>query len=458
MFIWWLGWFPGFLSPDSLDQLGQVESGNYTNGHPAFHTITLWFITRFWDNAGAITLVQIALLALLLGVVARRLIDLGVPVWLAVGAGWVIGLLPAVATTTLTIWKDVAFTLAFVWVFSELLLLVRDGSEYWSSRWNPIRLGVGLSLVWLYRHNGLLTALVVLAILAWVYRAHLNRVAIAALTLLAIVLVVQGPVFWIFSVGGGKPAVAEVLLPVVASSFVHEPGNFDNSEVALLASIAPVEVWQTRYDCDLADPLLFDPAMNIEVIRQDPSPFLRLGIRTVFRDLDTTLGMLWCRASYLVVPPQPSDAHLFRPPFRVPANDLGLARSPVWTAAYENTVDIFVNAESRGWIWLAWRPALVIWLMVATYVALAARRTWVMLIPGSLLGIHLLNVAATSINQEFRLAFPLYVAGILSLPLLWFVRFPLQLTRADLESSGRPFNDDDVASVRLGERQAQRVE
>ena len=86
MLVWWLGWYPGFLSSDSVDQLQQVASENFTNGHPAFHTISMWFVTRFWDSPAAISLLQIILLALVLAFIARRLIALGVPLWLAVGA------------------------------------------------------------------------------------------------------------------------------------------------------------------------------------------------------------------------------------------------------------------------------------------------------------------------------------------------------------------------------------
>ena len=96
LFLWWLGWFPGFLSPDSIDQLNQIETGELTNGHPGFHTITMWLITRVWDNAGAITLAQVIGMALLLGLVARRLVELGAPAWSAVGAAWLVGVLPAV--------------------------------------------------------------------------------------------------------------------------------------------------------------------------------------------------------------------------------------------------------------------------------------------------------------------------------------------------------------------------
>jgi hypothetical protein len=446
LFIWWLGWFPAFMSSDSINQLGQVETGEFTNEHPAFHTITLWLITRFWDNAGAISLVQIALLALLLGLVARRLVALGVPLWLAVGAAWVTGLAPAVGPTSITIWKDVAFALAFLWVFAELLLLVRMGAAFWLEVGNPVRLGGALSLLWLFRHNGPLTVVLVLGVLAWTNRDSLRRVGVTGLVLVGVVLVVQGPLYWMFSVDRARPAGVEVLLPAVASSYVHEPGNFDPAELELLSAIAPLEVWRTYYDCDEANPLLFAPGMNVEVIRRDPEPFLRLAIRTVVRDLDTTLGMFWCRASFLFLPRQPENAYLQRPPFRISPNELGLERAPLWTFAYERTLDVFAAVEPRGRLWLTWRPALVIWLTIATYAALVARGARVLLVPGALFGAHLVNVAATSLNQEFRLAFPLYLAGLLSLPLLWFVRYPDRLVAASYRRTGRSLTTTSVPS------------
>jgi uncharacterized membrane protein YhaH (DUF805 family) len=453
LLTWWLGWFPAFLSADSIDQLGQAESGDFTNGHPAFHTILVWLVTRGWDNAGAVSLVQIMTLTLVLAVVVRRLIELGVPMWPAVAAAWVVGLAPAVGPTAITIWKDVAFTIAFVWVFAELLALARMGARYWDSPGNAIRLGAGLTLLWLTRHNGFITALALLVVLAWAYRSSLRVVAPTVATVVVLVLLAQGPLYWAFSVDRERPAPGEVLLPVVAASFVHEPGNFSSGDLELLSSIAPFDVWRNRYDCDHADPLLFDPEMDIAGIRADPNPLLRLGLKTLVRDPDTSLGFFWCRAEYLVRPGQPSDAYLHRPPFAIPENDLGIARDPVWSVAYDATREVFRFANDPGRLWFTWRPALVLWATALTYAALVWRRLRPLYWPAGLLAIHLINVAATSLNHEFRLAFPLYVAGIMSLPLLWFVRFPGDLVHVPTVPDGRTLPDNDVAPV--GGRQAE---
>lgn len=455
LFIWWLGWYPAFLTSDSLDQLGQVQSGEISNFHPASHTITMWVITRFWDNAAAISLVQIIVLALLLGLIAKRLRELGTPLWLAVAAAWVVGISPAVGPTAMTLWKDIAFTHAFLWVFAELLLLARLREAYWRNAWNPLRLGTALALLWLLRHNGVVTMLGVLAVLAIMNRRNLRRLTPVVLTVAGALLLVQGPVFWLFSVNRSTPTAAEVMVPVVASSFAHEPDNFTTGEVALLASIAPLDVWRSRYDCANFDPLRFDAGFGVGVIRQDPGPVLELGLRTMWRDLDTSLGLLWCRAEFLLLPGQPDDAYLQRPPFRIPDNALGIERSPRWSVAADLTRNVFIRAGSPSWLWLTWRPALVIWTTLATYAALAWRGNRALLLPASLLGFQLLNVAAFSLNHEFRFAFPLYVAGILSLPLWWFVAHPGSLAR---EGPGRTLANNNIGAVGAGERQVEGVE
>lgn len=438
LFIWWLGWFPGFLSSDSVDQLGQVASGEYENGHPAFHSISMWFITRFWDNPAAVSLVQIALLALVLALIARRLIGLGVPMWLAVGTVWAATFIPVVPPMALAIWKDVAFTIAFLWVFAELLLLVRLGAGYWVDYWNPARMGVALALTGAYRHNGIITALVILAALVWVFRHHRSGVKVLGAVTLGILLFIQAPLLAVFDVDRSLPAPAELMLGDITASLVHEPGNFSPEELAYLEQIGPLTAWRTAYTCYNQNPLLFNPEIDIDVIRSTPGRMFNLGIRTILRDADTALGHRWCLTSFLFQPAQPRDSFMGRPPFRVADNDLGITRDPVWQGAFDFTRELYAFAGNSQHLWYTWRPALVLWLGVATYALLARRRHWPLLWPGLLIGWHLVNVAVTALTQEFRLAFPLYMASLMSLPLLWFAIRPLELRLPDAKIPGEP--------------------
>ncbi len=425
LFVWWLGWFPGFLSSDSIDQLGQAERFRFNNFHPAFHTLYLWMIMLIWESPGAITLLQAAGMAAMLALSARRLVQLGVPLPLAVGTVWVLAASPAVATTTISVWKDVPYTLALLWVFSELLLMARDPQRFWNSRWGPLRIGLGLVLVWLFRHNGFVTVVIVGVALGIGYRAHWRRVAVAGAVVGGSVLGVVGGLYSALSVDRASIAPAEVYAADVAAALKNEPDNFSDSELQYLATIAPLDVWVDRYDCTESTPLVFDPEFKGGVIRKDQLPFATLVIRTMLRDPDSVLGHRICMSSYLFWPPQNPDAYFHRPPFDIPANDLGVIRDPISYRAYAATKWVYVWAEPSERLWLTWRPALVVWGAAFTCLGLLWRRRLRRLMWAAVpLGAQLVNVAATAPAQEFRSAFGIYVMAVLLMTLLWLVARP----------------------------------
>lgn len=63
-----------------------------------------------------------------------------------------------------------------------------------------------------------------------------------------------------------------------------------------------------------------------------------------------------------------------------------------------------------------------------------------------LLVIHLVNVAGTSLGQQFRLAFPLYLGALLTLPLL---ALPSRVDRVDRVDEEAVLVPDDGANEDL---------
>jgi len=452
LLVWWLGWFPGFLTSDSIDQLGQADRFEFSNFHPASHTITLWAVTRVWDNPAAVTLVQAIAMAGLLGVAARRLVRLGVHIALAVGAVWLAAILPMVGATTITIWKDVPYTLALLWAFTELLLMARDRATFWAGWWGPLRLGSALGLLMVYRHNGWITVvLVVIALAIGFFRSWRGLIRSLA-AVVAVGFVLPAVLVAIFPVDTTTIEMAEVFTSDVAAVYQHQPESFSEPEVVLLEAVAPLEVWRDRYSCLDSTSLVFDAEFSNDAIRAEPDDYRALVARTVLGNLPTVIGHRWCAASYLLVPAQPSDGFFHRPPFDIPPNTLGIVRDPVSDRAFSVTKSLYVWAEPAGRLWLTWRPALVIWLGIITYIGVALRRRlWPILWAAVLIVAQTLNVAATSPAQEFRFAFGIYLLMWLSLPLLWLVVRPSDATLA-------PWVVDDGTQLDVRAKMARRRE
>ena len=417
VFVWWLGWHPGFASSDTIDQFGQVAAGVYTNHHPAIHALYLNVLSLGGAQPGLVTLFQLLVLGVLLAYAAWCLVEAGVPTWLAVGAAWLLGLSPAVAPTTLALWKDVPFALLMLWVWIELLALAVD-SERADRLWPAVRLGLALAGVWLFRGNGPITVLLVLLVLAWVYRRHLRLIGITLGTAVLTVLLIVGPLYAIIDVQGSAIEPAQVFLPDVAASYHDEPETFSEADIALMEAVGPLSVWRDRYDCSESTPLLFDPQFNQAPVRESPGEYLGLEVDVLFRDFDSVLAHRLCAANFVYAPAQPSDAYFHRPPYDIPPNTVGLARDPLAGWAFDLTDRVWRWAEIDSRLWLTWRPAILLLPALAAVIVFAfrARR---FLLPSTVLVAHTLNVVVTSPAQEFRYAYPLYLIALLTLTLLW---------------------------------------
>ncbi len=436
LLIWWLGWFPGFLSPDSIDQLGQVDRFEFFNFHPIAHTFSMWVVTRVWDHPGAVTLLQVLLLAGLLGFLARRLTQVGVPWWLAVAAAWITAALPMVGATTITIWKDIPYSLAMVWAFAELVALARDRGRFWSSWWGPLRLGtaLGLDVGAAGEREGDRPDL----------RGSFGDRILAPLASFARSRRCVGrrwdpdprrPAVAVLSVNPGTIEPAQVFLPDVAAVVVNDPDWFSDADVERLEAIAPIEFWQDKYECTDSTPLVWDPKFKHAPARQSPWEYRSLVARTAITHLPTVLGHRWCAASFLFVPWARGDSYLHRPPFEIYPNTLGIARDSISERAYSFTFAQYQWIEKPGVLWFTWRPALVVLAGIATYVGMAVRRRLRPLLwAGGLIGAQLLNVAAMTPAHEFRYAFGIYLLSLMSLPFWWLIIRPYE---AAIEPVGR---------------------
>lgn len=419
LLVWWLGWYPGFASSDTVDQLGQAQRGSYSNFHPAIHSMYLGVLSLGTRYPGLVSLFQVLVFVGLLVYAAKRLIESGAPAWMAVGAAWILGVSPAIGPMTISLWKDAAFGLLVLWAWIELLSIANkpDRSHKWPTL---LRLGAALGGVWLFRGNGPITVLLLLAVIAVVWRRQPKSLLAVGATTGATVLLVVGVLYNVANVRTDAIEPSQVFLPDVAASFNTSPDSFNSDEVALLTALAPTRVWNSRYDCFDSTPLLFDPEFDHSAIRSDPSPYRRLQLRVLARDPGAVASHRSCAANFVYQPAQPADAYFHRPPYEIPSNDIGLTREPLSDLAFRASFKIFHWAGMEHRLWYTWRPAIVILPALAAILAFGifkpGRR---FLIPSALFLAHLANVVVTSPAQEFRYAYPLYITGTLTVVLLY---------------------------------------
>ncbi len=434
LLVWWAGWAPAIMSSDSIDQWNQALTFDFVNSHPIAHTAALWLISSVWASPSAVTLVHVVATTVLLAVVARRLVQIGVIVPLAVAAVWLIAILPMTGAMTVTIWKDVPFSLAMLWVASELMLMARDRTVFWTSWWGPGRLGLALGIMWAFRANGRLTAVAFAFALAIGFRRSWKGLLVLAGAMLAVGSFVPIVLMATLPVVDQPIEPAQVFMPDVAAVVVHDRDALSASDLDLVSAVAPTPVYEELYACGDSTPLLFSPLYDNQVIRDDPASYRGLVVRAALASPMTVLGHRWCAGEYLVSPFNRTDTFVHRPPFDIWPNTLGLARAPISDRAYDVTLWAYKVAEQSEIEWLTWRPAISVLAALVTFGFVGWRRPlrpllWV----AAFFVIHLANVYATSPAHEFRYAYGMYLISLATLPWWYLIADP---TRARLGGPG----------------------
>lgn len=420
-----LVFWPGLMSADSVDQWGQMLSGRYYNYHPAFHTLTMRVLTLLWLSPAAVALAQIAALALAFGLTLHELALLGVNRWVQAFLTVLFALSPVNNLMVITLWKDIPYAIAMLFVFWALLRVWRtDGA--WLRSWRALAtIGAALAALALYRHNGAPTALLILPAFLLVGRqAHWRQIAAIGGIALALVLIVRVGMYRVLDVAPVPQWFARQVQIHQMGAFVVHSKHLDSSDRVIFERLLPFDQWRNRYSCYGLNSLLYhEPKPDVRFFDAHVREFTTLWVRLALRDPITLMRHQVCLTTLIWRVTQPEDGYLYawnRELIWKGGGDLGLAPSSFFPEFQKAITQWLMELERPDWIWIVWRPALYLYLTLFCVAALCVRhRSWRLVglalpvLAQSLIWMLLLTV------QDFRFQYPAYIVGLLALGLLF---------------------------------------
>jgi hypothetical protein len=437
LLFWWLGFYPGTLSYDSVAYVWQVSTGNWTTQHSTVYNGLIWLSLRATGQLGLVTLAQTVALAGGLAYAVVGLRRLGAPgKWLAVAAV-AATMLPAIGTFAVYVSKDVPFAVTEVWLLGTVARIVAarpaaPGRRVW------LALLAEFVLLGLFRQNGFvvigLTALVLVVVLAGVRWRIIACAGIAIVVGFAANLVV-------FPALGVRPAGPELVwgpaYADIAVAYADRPNDFTPADKAVMSAVAPLSYWQRTANCYNADDTVTNgnPQFNMAAARAHSAELADLWLGLVKRMPDEIASARVCRGSIAWNPfPGPSRGRTVKIPidgvqnlFNFPRDRLAaspyadaIRLAPVSGAAHDVGRWLRRLTDVRQFEWIAWRGAT--WSFLA-YVALILfarrRRDLAVLGLGAVILANQVNVMVNNPGQLVRyLAGPL-ILGILLLPLMF---------------------------------------
>ncbi len=422
--FFFLMYYPGCLTPDSIWQIQQIATGEYSNHHPFYHTMLIR--AMMWpgmtlsgsSNAAVATysVFQILCMSAIFAYTLMTMFQKGAPmVILLTGFVW-FALHPVHIMYSFTVWKDVLFGgMALLFTAACFRLLYMESGRRLLDYTLFALGGFGICLL---RSNGLFAFAVALIVFAVLFRKQYKLMLgiMIAVTLCSVIL--RGPVLRYLRVTPVDPVESYSIPVQQIACVIREGRELKPDERAFLAEVADLEKLDDVYHEHISDPVknLIRKKNNQAYIQEHLRDLVKvwysLGTRNPWLYtrawVDQTKGFWYGGYRYWVFAPYISE------------NDLAIYHLPVCGPLRGKWEQILYNIKSSA-IESALAPlfsiGLAVWLVFAVIViALARKMKKLFFLPVPFAAVIISLMIATPVYCEFRYAYAVFTG----LPLLIF--------------------------------------
>ncbi|MGW0199634.1 hypothetical protein [Nonomuraea sp. NPDC003201] len=430
---WWAAFYPGLFSRDSVLYLSHTVVGPWVSDHSVLYDALLSLSFTKTGDLGAVTFAQTTAMAAALTYLAQSLKALGAPRLPTTLVAMLMPLAPPVGAFSVTLWKDVPFTICAIAVAGVCARIAARRAVT-----VPTLVGLGLlfTALGLFRANGfLVVGVAVLALLVIVTTMRV-RLLLAGTFAAALPLVLTNLVFPQFGImAPAKTYVYHTAFGDIAVAYRDRPELFTEQDKALMATVAPLTRWWDGGTCYTINPLIWRRDFSWPQADAHASELLDLWKRLLISEPRMIIDTRLCRGAIAWRPVQDEFAiggMTYRFSLRPNADTyVGPNKAPDFPGRWVYSLrpqSWELNQVADPWLtgalapqydWVLWRGALwayVSYLAVALG-ALALRNRYVLGVAAVVAG-QQLTVLANISAQDFRyMASPIFV-GVLLVPLL----------------------------------------
>ncbi len=258
-----LCFYPGALSGDSIVQIREVLSNQYTNLHPIYHTMIIRFfvmigVKAFHDINLGVALYSVFSIMFLsavfaYGVVTLYQLNINKKIIMAVTAVYLI--FPQHIFFSFTVWKDVFFSASILlFTISMFRYIEKIGSR---NHLNLLIVFVSSLAMCLFRGNGFIVFLITLIVFAIFYGKRYRKICISLACMLLAAYIVTFPVLSAMHIKQADfVELMSVPLQQVTRTLKNE-NDLSDEQLELLSKVADIDAVTQRYDPYLSDPVKF---------------------------------------------------------------------------------------------------------------------------------------------------------------------------------------------------------
>lgn len=428
---YFLTFYPGSITTDSFSSLDQALGGQpFSNTMPVLYSVGIKLCLKVGSLFGGIrtqvavySLTQMLLMALGLSAICEWIRVKGMPKIVRILALVFFCLNSVIGMYSITMWKDVLFSLICVLYVLYIYDIVECGTKNILKIRNLIAYIVFALLISFARNNGIYV--VILTTAAFLFLGKGVRVKFGAIAgvLIALIMVIQGPVY--AALGIAKSPFAEsVGVPLQQIGYtVKTDGSFTPEEKAFIEQIMTFEDIKEDYTPDCSNGIKFSPDFNGEFLEQHKGEFLKTWATVLLKNpVRYVKGYFFLTCGYWHTeiidwrcsfgPSKSLFTDIVIPGTNVLDKALGIDISSRLIDYIDNQIDQLFLVK------YLFRVAFPVWVMLLACIVLIykknAKQIAAML---PIFGIWATLLIATPVYCEFRYMF----AGHLALPILFTI-------------------------------------
>lgn len=416
--VFWAGFFPALMSPDSVSQWENIVTAKWDNAHANVVSWILYPISKLWLSPAIVPALQIPLLSFAVAVLLSEQQRWLVPRYILWVAAFTIALIPFNPLLLVHFWKDIPYAAAMLLATALVQELVRtEGSAFTNQRWTFCFV-LSLAALMLVRHNGLAIPAALLPTLLVFYWPARKAIVKCAAAVFGIFIGMQG----LYSICDVQPLGEHYK----AAHPIHIMGAYLQDDyrkerlAPRLPAILPIQEWQNSYNCQNLVPLFWNKQINYaEAVKKTPELW-RLVASEVANDPAPLLNHQLCLTSILWrILPMTGD-RMLRVVFGIAdmaeARALGLSEQP----ASLELKKVLTNTVSLSILEPLWRPAIYLFVSIfvsfSLYISARDPRIFIFFIP---IWANTLGLAVFMLSPDFRYQWPLILTTLCLWPLIF---------------------------------------
>ena len=271
----------------SKDYLNLSNSNVFLNNHhPFLFTFLLGIfmsIKSYTTGAFLFILFQFTVITSIFVYLLSYMKKINVPFWIRLVSLLFIGVTPIIEAYSFMAVKDV-FSASFTLLYAIFLLrIVRNYDDIYDSKINIIIFILVMTLVMLFRHNGVITILLSYPLLFILYKKHYKKLFVVLIIPIVILISFNQTIYHVFDASKGSKSEMLYMPFLQVARVVKANGNdaFDKKDQHTINKVLDYNIIGSRYNPNIGDAVKY--TFKKEASNEDIKNFLVVWSKNFFK-------------------------------------------------------------------------------------------------------------------------------------------------------------------------------